>query len=387
MSETQCLSERDIRIARVLRLLGTAPMTRQQAERAGQLLGLHSSTVYKLRRRFLRHPVTSAAAPIARGPKMGNKRPDSGSEQAIQEVPKEWLPRQRRLAHPLLAGLKPPGRNTVARRWAEYREAQAAALADDPSAAVAPGTFSAAAPLDIVQIDHTQTDVIVVDDWCRRPLGRPWLSVAIDLHGRALRTGCAQYGVELMYRPVGRPQFGGHVERMNRTLMERLRGLPGATGNSPKGRKARRRPEQEAALTLAEFERWLAVEVAQRYHYSEHRGLAGATPASVWQAMAQVRPPKQLPPWSRGSHAVPGAVHAHGPAHRPVLRPVALQHPLLASDLCRLARAAPQGRGALPPRRPLACLRIGRRAPAADLAVGAKGSVPPSAGRGPAAVV
>lgn len=373
MSETQCLSERDIRIARVLRSLGTAPMTRQQAERAGRLLGLHSSTVYKLRRRFLRHPVTSAVAPMSRGPKMGNKRLDPSSEQVIQEVLKEWLPRQRRLAHPLLdltlevrrrcllAGLKPPGRNTVARRWAEYREAQAAALADAPSAAVAPGTFSAAAPLDIVQIDHTQADVIVVDDWFRRPLGRPWLSVAIDLatrcvmgiylsmerpnaatvalllsrvalpkaawldslelepqeqevswpmhglpkalhldnaaefHGRALRMGCAQYGVELMYRPVGRPQFGGHVERMNRTLMERLRGLPGATGNSPKGRKARR-PEQEAVLTLAEFERWLAVEVAQRYHHSEHRGLAGATPASAWQAMAQVRPPRQLPP-------------------------------------------------------------------------------------------
>jgi hypothetical protein len=68
MSETQCLSERDIRIARVLRSLGTAPMTRQQAERAGRLLGLHSSTVYKLHRRFLRHPVTFMAdAPLGSG--------------------------------------------------------------------------------------------------------------------------------------------------------------------------------------------------------------------------------------------------------------------------------------------------------------------------------
>ncbi len=38
-SETQCLSERDIRIARVLRSLGTAPMTRQQAERARRASG------------------------------------------------------------------------------------------------------------------------------------------------------------------------------------------------------------------------------------------------------------------------------------------------------------------------------------------------------------
>lgn len=74
----------------------------------------------------------------------------------------DWLPRQRWLAHPLLdftlevrrrrplAALTPPGRNTVARRWAAYREAQATALADDPAASVAPGSFSAAAPLDIV---------------------------------------------------------------------------------------------------------------------------------------------------------------------------------------------------------------------------------------------
>ncbi|MDB5787329.1 MAG: transposase [Caballeronia mineralivorans] len=44
-----------------------------------------------------------------------------------------------------------------------------------------------------------------------------------------------------MYRPVGRPHFGGHIERLNRTLMERIRGLPGATESSPKGRKARGR--------------------------------------------------------------------------------------------------------------------------------------------------
>lgn len=76
MSETQHLSEREIRIAGVLRPLGMAPMTRQQAERAGQLLGLHPSTVCKLRRRFLQHPVTSAVAQQSRGPKTGNKRLD-----------------------------------------------------------------------------------------------------------------------------------------------------------------------------------------------------------------------------------------------------------------------------------------------------------------------
>lgn len=33
---------------------------------------------------------------------MGNKRMGPSSEHVIQEVLKEWLPRHRRLAHPLL---------------------------------------------------------------------------------------------------------------------------------------------------------------------------------------------------------------------------------------------------------------------------------------------
>ena len=44
--------------------------------------------------------------------------------------------------------------------------------------------------------------------------------------------------------------------------MERVRGLPGATGSSPKGRKARQ-AEKTATLTLREFEQWLAIEVAR----------------------------------------------------------------------------------------------------------------------------
>ena len=230
---------------------------------------------------------------------------------------------------------------------AAFHETQANRLANSPDALIAPGALHAAHPLDIVQIDHTQADVFVVDRFDRRTLGRPWLSVAIDvstrcvlgiylgmerpnaatvallisrivlpkndwlnslgadaewpmhgipktLHldnaaefrGRALTLGCAEYGIDLDYRPVGRPHYGGHIERLNRTLMQRLQGLPGATGNSPKGRKASR-PEAKASLTLPDLERWLALEISQRYHHSEHRGLHGATPASAWLARAE----------------------------------------------------------------------------------------------------
>jgi putative transposase len=91
-----------------------------------------------------------------------------------------------------------------------------------------------------------------------------------------------------MYRPVGKPHYGGHIERLNRTLMQRLKGLPGATGNSTRGRKERK-PEERACMTLQEFERWLALEIGQRYHHSEHRGLFGGTPLAAWVSLAATR--------------------------------------------------------------------------------------------------
>jgi len=367
MPGSPAITEREIQIADVLRPLGTSPLTRDQALTASNLLNVHWTHVYRLRKRFLASPVVSSVAPRKTGRKPG-PRLDPDVELIVQTALHLWLPRQRQLAHPLLdlckeigrrckaAGIKSPSRNTVAERWAVYREEQAALLAKDPSAQKAPGNFNAESLLDIVQIDHTQSDAFVVDPWFRRSIGRPWLTLAIDIASRcvvgcyvgmerpnagtvalllsrialpkapwlkslgvdaawpmqgipkifhldnaaefkskALRAGCSQYGIDLMYRPVGRPHFGGHIERLNRTLMQRLKGLPGATGNSVKGRKARR-PEENAALTLVEFERWLAVEIALRYHHSEHRGLMGATPANAWQTLAEVQQPRQLVP-------------------------------------------------------------------------------------------
>lgn len=342
-------------------------MSQAQAERAGQLLGVHWTTVYRLRARFLRDPVTSSLAPSPLGRLKNPMRLDDALEAVIAEVNEQWLPSQNELAHPLLdtfgevkrrcaaLGLKPPARNTVARRIAAHREQHFAHLAAAPDAMVPPGSFGATWPLEIVQIDHTPADVMIVDRFTRRAIGRPWLTLAIDLatrtvpaffvglerpgaatvallvsrivqpksawlahlglemewpafgipqclhmdnaaefHSRALRLGCVQYGIELMYRPVGKPHYGGHIERLNRTLMQRLKGLPGATGNTTRGRKERK-PEERACMTLQEFERWLALEIGQRYHHSQHRGLFGGTPSAAWSALAATRPPRQIP--------------------------------------------------------------------------------------------
>ena len=47
-----------------------------------------------------------------------------------------------------------------------------------------PGEYTAARPLDVVQIDHTQVDVIIVDEQSREPMGRPWITLAVDIRTR-----------------------------------------------------------------------------------------------------------------------------------------------------------------------------------------------------------
>jgi putative transposase len=196
--------------------------------------------------------------------------------------------------------------------------------------------------LNQVQIDHTVIDVVIVDERERRSIGRPYLTVAIDVHSRtllgmvvtleppsamsvglclahaagdkrpwlerigveadwpmsgkpkslfldnaaefkseALRRGCEQHGIRLAYRPPGRPHYGGIVERVIGTTMRKIHELPGTTFSNPVER-GRYNSEKMAALTLAELERWLVLAVAG-YHGSVHSTL-GQTPAGQWAA-------------------------------------------------------------------------------------------------------
>lgn len=95
-------SGRAAQIARVLRPLGRKAMSMDQAQGAGKLLGLHWTTVYRLRKRFLEDPVATSVSPKAPGPNAGFKRLDPDVEEVIRNALIRWLPRQRELAHPQL---------------------------------------------------------------------------------------------------------------------------------------------------------------------------------------------------------------------------------------------------------------------------------------------
>lgn len=341
--------------AAVLRSFGEGSMTHAQAKRAAKQLGVHWTTAYRWRKRLLEGELITALQDRTRGFPMRQGRLSAAQEEVVAQVVKSRLGRtagvrsvdlveevRRRCGR---AGLVTPSRRAIDLRW---KRALAAASASAPL----PGSLHAAEPLDIVQIDHTVSDVMVVDDLYRQPIGRPYLTLALDVatrsvlaallsfdppgaatvalclaraarskndwlaslglsgdwpmaglprclhldnapefHSKALIRGCAQFGIELVWRPVGRPHFGGHIERSIGTLMSRFKSLPGATGSNTVERRDRR-PEKTATMTLGDLERWLAVEIGQRYHHRPHKGLQGATPHTAWMA----RPPTALSP-------------------------------------------------------------------------------------------
>lgn len=180
-------------------------------------------------------------------------------------------------------------RFVVVSRLCRWKTAGAGGDMEVPEA-VLRTTTAVKAPLDIVQIDHTPVDLILVDPIERRPIGRPWVTVAIDVfsrciagvhvtleapsstsvglclahvasdkrtwldaidvdadwpimgrprcigvdnaaefHSEALERGCAQHDIAIAWRPLGRPQVGGVVERVIGTLMELVHSLPGTT--------------------------------------------------------------------------------------------------------------------------------------------------------------
>lgn len=185
-------------------------------------------------------------------------------------------------------------------------------------------------PLQVVELDHTEVDIILVDEVYRKPLGRPYLTMAIDVYSRmvvglylsydppgAIGTGlcmahmllpkelsldklevdgewpcwgvpgvlhldnarefrgemmqraCEKYGIRLEYRPVKNPEYGGHIERLMGTCMRKVHTLPGTTFSNPQQR-GEYNSEKMAALTLREFEQWLTTYIIDVYHRSVH---------------------------------------------------------------------------------------------------------------------
>ncbi len=202
--------------------------------------------------------------------------------------------------------------------------------------------YSVVHALEVVQIDHTLVDLFVVDAVNRQPLQRPWLTLAIDVasrmvvgfylslehpsstsvalairhmvlpkaswlveqnvvgdwpvyglptaihldnarefRGKALAWGTAEHGIKLIHRPVARPHYGGHIERLIGTMMGAVHFLPGSTSSDISAR-GDYDPQKHAVMTFDELERWLTLEIVGRYHADVHRALK-IPPRLAWE--------------------------------------------------------------------------------------------------------
>ena len=52
---------------------------------------------------------------------------------------------------------------------------------------------------------------------------------AKEFRGAMLKRACENYGIDMRFRPVATPHYGGHIERMLGTVATEIHALPGST--------------------------------------------------------------------------------------------------------------------------------------------------------------
>ena len=102
-----------------------------------------------------------------------------------------------------------------------------------------------------------------------------------DFRSRAFERACRNHGIQIRWRPVGEPHFGGHIERLIGTTMGAVHMLPGSTFSNPADR-GDYQSASAARMTLRELEQWIAWEIAGNYHQRVHSAL-NRPPIAVWR--------------------------------------------------------------------------------------------------------
>jgi putative transposase len=201
--------------------------------------------------------------------------------------------------------------------------------------------------LDRIELDHTMLDVILIDSRTGQPLGRPWLTLAIDVyskmivgiyltfeppsshsvlqclkfailpkdeflnqfadiknswpvlglfktvvfdngldaHGGRVRYFCEEIGSSVQYCPSRSPWFKGTVERMYRTLNEALlHSIPGTTFSNTRQRGTYP-SEKLCRMDKTAFLQVLVRWIVDVYHVTPHRK-SGMPPLERWKKSA-----------------------------------------------------------------------------------------------------
>lgn len=344
------------RFSAIKPLLHNSVLPRASVETRAKEVGVDIATLYRWLERYRSWNEVLALVPRKRGWQSGNSRLTAQAEKLIEQVIDEhYLTIQRKTVQSTISeiesqakalGITPPSASAIRARVSRIPEkiklrrrgfADKARNRHTPSVGTFPG---ADYPLAIVQIDHTPVDLIIVDDRHRKPIGRLWLTLAIDVHSRMItgyylaleepseisvamcvahsilpkeawlnlhgvqgewpvwgfprvvhsdngpdfkaenfRRSCANYNIENQFRPVKRPKYGGHIERLLGTFMRELHELPGTTHSSVTKREGYD-SDKHSVLTMNEFEEWLVRSILL-YHANYHSAIY-MSPARKW---------------------------------------------------------------------------------------------------------
>lgn len=343
------------------RLVQNPNRSRWDVESAADELGVHRSTVYRDLRRVEGSDTISARslAPSRPGYPRGRSRLHPHVDAIIDATFVDYhlkpsrpsLVKTKKVIDELCTkqGLAVPARSSIGRRLQKLNSTLVTGRRNGRKAKEAatarPGRFHVESPWDVWQIDHTLVDVIVLDSREMKPIGRPWLTVVIDVatrlvvgfyigleppsilragvcmvqavsdksdwlrtrkidyewpaHGlpklvhsdrasefrsKAFIRALANQGVDTFFRPAGRAHWGGHVERLIGTLMGECRMLPGATHSSPKAR-GDYDSCKGARLTIEDLEMYFARQIVGIYNQSVHSALE-CSPLEAWKVKA-----------------------------------------------------------------------------------------------------
>lgn len=351
-----------------------APLAADVVSVIARETGLGERRIRELARRYRSKPIAESLASRPRGPKPGSRQAPPEvlvaidgliEEIVLTKVPLSVREAAQQVRYLLIAdngdyGFDPgivPSFRTIERIIGEISEPQKARFMGSKRRTAHeahPGEYHSDGLLDVVQMDHTPADVILVDSTHRMALGRPWVTLLIDVWSRCIlgfyvsfgapsifrcgraianallpkqplleslgleieypmhgffrklhadhvgshraevfRSACKTYGIDPDVRPRGPAHYGTHIERLIGTMTRRMRLLPGATGGNVTARDGHD-AEADAAMTLEEFERWLVREIC-RYHHTPHEGLGRVAPAQMWSTGVESHGPLAPP--------------------------------------------------------------------------------------------
>ena len=343
------------RFAVIEPLLGIAGQSKSIVEEHAKKANVDVVTVYRWLRRYKEQGEVTALIPLKRGWGKGRPRISDEVERVIAETLEEYyLTEQRPDMTATTAEVKrrckaqkltPPDVTTVLARVRKIperirlRRRGAKELAGNKFDA-RPGALNTEYPLQIVQIDHTPADMIIVDDVHRRPIGRPWLSLAICVYSRmvtgyylsmdapsavsvamclvhsilpkeqwlalhgvdakwpvwgkmgilhsdngtdfktySLVQSCINHGINRDFRPRKKPHWGAKIERWMGTFAGINKKDKGATFSNP-AERAEYDSEKNSVYTFAEYETRLVRNII-KYNNAYHQEIDMA-PIRKW---------------------------------------------------------------------------------------------------------